>query len=82
MISRILISILLLASISAKERTTRLTFFAEFEDDQAEDFIELGLSVRSEGNSLVKAMEEASKIADEVKSIATDFCQAHLKNKK
>jgi hypothetical protein len=64
MISRILITILLLASISAKEKTTRLTFFAEFEDDQAEDFIELGLSVRSEGNSLVKAMEEASKIAD------------------
>jgi hypothetical protein len=27
-------------------------------------------------------MDEASKIADEVKSIATDFCLAHLKNKK
>ncbi len=41
----------------------------------------MGLTVSAEGSSLVKVMNEALKIAEEIKKIATEFCQAHAKKK-
>jgi hypothetical protein len=48
-----------------------LSFLVEYEDEQEEDYIELGLVVSAEGSSLVEVMNEALKIAEEIKKIAT-----------
>lgn len=63
----LLFIILFLAGIAtANDQQTTLTFLVEYEDEQEEDYIELGLVVTAEGTSLVNVMNEALKIAKKI----------------
>jgi hypothetical protein len=81
-IQGVLVLALLVGSEAAQEEATRLVYFVEHEDEQAEDFIEITLEIESQSNSLVSAIEDAGKVAQEVTALAVSYCKEYTKKGK
>jgi hypothetical protein len=45
--------------------------------DQADNYVEVGLSLAIEGKSLRTCIAEAEEIIDNIKQISTDYCKQH-----
>jgi hypothetical protein len=78
---QILIIATLLFSIFAQEPTT-LIYFVEYEDEQAEDYIEISLKIEAESRSLVEAISTAGKVGEEISVLSNEYCKEYTKKGK
>lgn len=79
----IAIVILLVGVTQAEEQEhTHLTYFIEYEEQQEEDFIQVGLQIQAQSGSLVEALSRAQKVAAEVTNLANNYCKQYSKKGK
>lgn len=67
---------------TADDEATLLTYFIEYEEDQDDDFIEVGLAIKVESTSLSEAIAEAQGVADKVTKVGSKYCNDFLKKSK
>ena len=69
-----ILSVMLLCAAVVLAQETTLTYIVEHELDQSDQFVELELSVQTEGRSLQKAVANAGRVIAAIKRIAKQYC--------
>lgn len=86
----LLLALLVLTAHSAEDRNsaqnddddeddeddiTSLTFLIEYEPEEDNDLIEIGLTVEAKDRSLKQAIRKASAVVDDITEVAESFCK-------
>lgn len=77
-----LVGLLLLLAVACQgQRATLLSYLAEYEPEERQDFLELTVSVSSFKASLQEAIAEAREKAENIKTLEEEICRAIAKSK-
>ena len=64
--------VLLIVAVMAQDTT--LTYIVEHELDQSDQFVELTLTVQTEGRSMRKAIDDAARVIAAIERISKKYC--------
>lgn len=78
----LLIAAFLFIGAVCDDEPTRLTYVQEYEVEQEDDFIEVTLEIESESRSLVEALANAKRTAEDVTALANNYCKENAKKGK
>jgi predicted transcriptional regulator len=77
----VMVVALLLAVACQAQRTTLVSYLAEYEAEERQDFLELTVSVSSFKSSLQEAIAEAREKAENIKTLEEEICSVIAKSK-
>lgn len=60
---------------ASSEKATILTFYIESDVEQAEDYIEMSLTIKEKDTSLKKAIDKVTKKVESIKALFTEYCK-------
>ena len=72
----ILLAVLMLAITAQTQKTTLLSYLADYEAEDRQDFLELTVYVTSFKSSLQEAIAEAREKAENIKTLEEEICRA------
>jgi hypothetical protein len=66
--------LILLVVVAVMTQETTLTYIVEHELDQSDQFVELTLTVQTEGRSMRKTVDDAARVIAAIQRISKKYC--------